>query len=177
MKILLRIVLSVIGLVIFIGLAAFALGATMPEDHTVSITGTVNAPPAKVFAIITDVANVPSWRSNVKSVEVLPKDNFRDSWIETYNQGPAMKFVALTTAAPGPNGKGDRNVETKNNPTFGGAWDYQISPGPTAGTTTLQITETGYIKTPIYRFMMKYIYGPTKNLDQYMADLQARVAK
>jgi len=177
MKTLLLVVLSVIGLVIFLALGAFALGATMPEDHVVSITGTVNAPPAKVFAVITDVANGPSWRHGIKSVQVLPKDNFRDAWTETLNTGQTMKFVALTTAAPGPSGKGDRNVETKNDPTFGGSWDYNITPGPTPGTTTLKITETGYVKSPVYRFLMQYVYGPTKNLDQYMSDLQAQVAK
>ena len=176
MKILLRIVLSVVGLAIFVGLGAFALGATMPEDHVASITGTVNAPPAKVFAIICDVAKLPTWRSSVKSVEVLPKDNFRDAWVETYGPNQTMKFIALTTAAPDATGKGDRNVETKD-PTFGGSWDYRISPGPTANTTTLAITENGYIKSPIFRFLNKYVYGPTKNLDQYMADLQARVGQ
>jgi len=173
---LLRIVLSIIGIVVFLGLAAFAIGATMPLDHVVSISGTVAAPPAKVFAIITNVASGPTWRHDVKSVEILPKDNFRDAWIEDLGSGESMKFLALTTAVPGPNGKGERTVETKE-ADYGGTWDYDLSPGPTPNTTTLKITENGYITKPIYRFLMGYIYGPTSNLKQYMSDIQAQATK
>jgi hypothetical protein len=60
---------------------------------------------------------------------------------------------------------------------YGGAWDYRISPGPEANTTRLTITETGVIHPPIYRFMMHRVFGMSMNLDRYMSDLQAAVYK
>ena len=176
MKTLLKVVLSVVGILLFIGLVAFAIGATMPVDHSISITGTIAAPPAKVFAIITNVAAAPSWRHGVKSVEVLPKDNSRDAWIEDLGAGTKMKFLAITTVVPGPSGHGVRKVETRD-PAYGGSWTYELSPGPSPDTTTLKITEDGYINPPIYRFMMAYVFGPTKNLKDYMGELQVAAPK
>ena len=176
MKTVMLVVVGIIGTILFLGLIAYAVGATLPVDHIVSITGTVAAPPAKVFAVITDVAAGPTWRPEVKSVQVLPKDSFRDAWIEDMGSGTTMKFIAITTAPPGPNGKGDRKVETKD-PDYGGTWDFQLAPGPTPGSTTLTITEEGYITKSIYRFIMAYVLGPTHNLDVYMKELQADVAK
>ena len=176
MKTLLKVILAVVGIVIFAGLTVFAIGATLPVDHSVSVTGTVAAPPAKVFAIITDIAAGPTWRHEVKSVQVLPKDNSRDVWIENLGGGMTMHFLALTTAPPGPNGRGVRKIET-DDPSYGGSWTYELTPGPTPNTTTLKITEDGYIKPPLYRFVTAYITGPTKSLKDYLTEMQAAVSK
>jgi hypothetical protein len=189
MKLLLRIVLSIVGLVALVVLIAFADGATMPMDHTVSVTGTVNAPPEKVFARIIDIANGPSWRHEVKSVEILPKDNTRDAWIEDLGSGQKMKFLATTTAPPQPYGPNTgpetvvaERVVKLDDPgaQYGGTWTYELSPTRTSDgqpATLLKITENGYIKPAIYRFMMAHIFGPTSNLDQYMKDIQATASK
>jgi len=176
MKILLRIVLSVVGIVVLIVLGAYADGATMPVDHSVSVTGTVAAPPEKVFALIANIAAGATWRPEVKSVEVLPSDNTRDAWIEDLGSGEKMKFLALTTVPPDAGGHALRKVETKE-PAYGGTWTYDLSPGPTPDTTTLKITEDGYINPPIYRFMMAHIFGSTKNLNDYMTHIQAAATK
>jgi hypothetical protein len=60
---------------------------------------------------------------------------------------------------------------------YGGTWTYELSPGPEPATTTLRITETGFIKPPLYRFIMVHFVGPTHNLDQYMKDIQAAAGK
>ena len=60
---------------------------------------------------------------------------------------------------------------------YGGTWTYELSPGPDPTTTTLHITETGFIKPPLYRFVMAHVIGPTHNLDQYMTDIQAAASK
>jgi hypothetical protein len=176
MKILLRIILSIAGVVALLVLIAFADGATLPVDHSVSVSGTVNAPPPAVFARITDIANAAAWRPQVKSVKVLPKDNSRDAWIEDDGLSGTMQFLAITTAPPGPSGHGVRQVKT-DAPSYGGTWTYDLTPGPTPNTTTLKITEDGYINPPIYRFVMAHIMGPTKNLDDYLKDIQQAFAK
>jgi len=176
MKILLRIVLSVIGLVGLIVLGAYADGATMPVDHSISVTGTVAAPPAKVFGLITNIAAGPTWRPEVKTVTVLPQDNTRDAWIEDLGSGEQMKFLATTTVPPDPAGHALRKVETKE-ADYGGTWTYDLSAGPDPNTTTLKITEDGYVKPPIYRFMMAHVFGPTKNLQDYMNHIQAAATR
>jgi len=178
MKILLRVVLSIVALIAVVALTAFAIGATMPVDHSASVSGTVAAPPEKVFALITDIANGPKWRPEVKSVQILPKDNTRDAWVEDLGSGQTMKFLAVTTAPPDANGHGVRAVKLDDpGAMYGGVWTYELTPGPSPNTTTLQITEKGYINPPIYRFVMKYVFGMTKNLDDYMKHIQAAAGK
>ena len=69
MKILLRISFSVIILLVVVGIAAlvaYVSGSKLPVDHSVSVTGTIAATPAKVFARITDIAAAPTVASRGK---------------------------------------------------------------------------------------------------------------
>jgi uncharacterized protein YndB with AHSA1/START domain len=155
------------------GVLVYADGAHMPVNHTVSVTGVVAAPPAKVFSLITNVAHGAEWRPAVKSVSTLIPDNGRDHWVEHLSHGQFMTFLATRTEAP------TRREVTLDDPraAYGGTWVYELSPGPAPNTTTLRITETGYIKPPLYRFVMARVIGPTRNLDEYMRDIQAAAPK
>jgi hypothetical protein len=158
---------------ILAGVAVYADGAHLPYNHSVSVSGVVSAPPEKVFALITNVAQSTQWRPAVKSVTILGKDNGRDHWVEHLAYGQYMTFLAVRTDTPT-----RRDVKLDDpKASYGGTWVYELSPGPTPGTTTLQITETGYIKPPVYRFMMAHVFGPTHNLDVYMANIKAAAAK
>jgi hypothetical protein len=180
MKLFLRIILSVVGVAALLVLIAFADGATLPIDHSVSVSGTVAAPPTEVFARITDIANGAAWRPQVKSIKVLPKD---------YGHGQEMRFLATTSAPPKPYGPnvGPETVVAKRivqlddaGAQYGGKWTYELSPTRTNmgdQATLLKITEDGYIKPPIYRFVMAHIMGPTKNLDDYLKDIQVAFPK
>lgn len=169
--------MKVFGVIVLILLIAggivYADGARMPMDHTVSVTGVVQAPPDKVFALITDVKDGSNWRPGVKSVTLLDKDQGRDHWVEHLNHGWFMTFLATRTDPPI---RRDVLLDDPKAP-YGGTWTYQLTPGPSPTSTTLQITETGYIKPPLYRFFMAHIIGPTHNLDEYMKDIQTAAAK
>lgn len=169
--------MKVFGIILLVlvlaGAGIYVDGAHLPYNHTVSVTGVVPAPPAKVFALITNVAKGADWRPGVKSVTVLQPDQGRDHWVEHLGYGQFMTFLALRTEPPML-----REVKL-NDPrvSYGGTWIYELSPGPASGTTTLHITEAGYIGPPVYRFAMAHVFGPTHNLDQYMKDIQAAAAK
>jgi uncharacterized protein YndB with AHSA1/START domain len=173
MKILLRVLVAIIAVALVVGAIAYGIGSTLPVNHTVSVTGIIPAPPAKVFARIVDVANGATWRPEIKSVKVLPPNNGRDAWVEDVGHGQTMAFLAVATDAP------SRREVTLDDPsaTYGGTWLYELSPGPSSDQTTLTITETGYVRPPFYRFMMAHIMGPTYNLDHYMADMKVAASK
>lgn len=163
----------VLVLLIAAGVIIYVDGARMPMNHTVSVTGVVPAPQDKVFALITHVAKGSEWRPAVKSVTLLEPDQGRDHWVEHLDHGQFMTFLATQTVAP------VRREVLLDEPkaSYGGTWIYELAPGPTPSSTNLRITETGFIKPPVYRFVMAHIIGPTKNLDQYMKDIQAAAAK
>lgn len=177
MKKLLRILLNIVVVVAIFVLGAYVDGTTLPVNHTTTVTRTVNAPPEKVFAQITNIAAGASWRPEVKAVTVLTPtispDGTKDRWVEDLGHGQTMTFLATKTEPPTtPAETGVREVLLDvPGASYGGTWTYNVSPGPTPGTTTLAITEDGYIEPPLYRFMMHHIFGMTHNLDAYQKDI------
>jgi len=170
--------MKIVALVIVIlliagGAAVYADGAKQPEDHSVSVSGVVEAPQQKVFTLITDVAHGADWRPAVKSVTVLQKDKNRDHWVEHLGHGQFMTFLATRTDPPY---RRDVLLDDRK-ASYGGTWIYELSPGPSPNTTTLKITETGFIRPPVYRFVMKHVIGMTHNLDEYMKDVQTAAKK
>ena len=167
-------VVAIVVLVLLIaGGLVYADGARMPSTHSISVTGVVQAPPEKVFGLITDVKNGSNWRPEVKSVTTLAPDQRRDHWVEHLAYHQYMTFLALDTVPTTL-----RRVKLDDpKAAYGGTWTYELAPGPTAASTTVKITEDGYINPPVYRFVMARVMGPTKNLDTYMKDLQAAAAR
>ncbi|HSY36465.1 MAG TPA: SRPBCC family protein [Acidobacteriaceae bacterium] len=164
-----RILLSLIVLIAVVIAIAYVDGLTLPVNHVTTVSGTVAAPPDKVFALIANVSNAPTWRHAVQSVTVLPPDAGRDHWTENLAHGQTMTFLATHSEAPT---RRDVLLDLPT-PSYGGTWTYLLSPGPTPNTTNLTITETGFIRPPLYRFMMYHVFGITSNLDQYLADARA----
>jgi uncharacterized protein YndB with AHSA1/START domain len=168
-----KIVSIVVLILIVAGVAVYIDGSRLPVDHTVSVAGVVNAPPQKVFALITNVKSAPDWRPEVRSVTVLDQDQGRDHWVEHLAHGQFMTFLATKTDAP------VLRVVTLDDPkaSYGGTWTYELTPGPSPSATNLKITETGFIHPPLYRFVMYHVLGPTKNLNDYMHDIQNATSK
>jgi len=164
-----RTLLALVVLVAALVAIAYIDGLTLPVNHTATVSGVVAAPPAAVFALIANVSAAPTWRHAVKSVTVLPLDDGRDHWTENLGHGQTMTFLATRSEAPT---RRDVLLDLPT-PAYGGVWTYVLAPGPTPNTTTLTITETGFIHPPLYRFMMHHIFGITHNLDQYLADVRA----
>jgi len=164
-----RIVLGFVALIAVVIAIAYIDGLTLPVNHVTTVTGTVAAPPAKVFALITNISAAPTWRHAVQSVTVLSPDNGRDHWTEHLAHNQTMTFLATRTEAPT---RRDVLLDLPT-PAYGGTWTYLLTPGPTPDTTTLTITETGFIHPPLYRFLMHHVIGLTYNLNQYLADARA----
>ena len=168
-------IVAIVVLILLIagGAGVYADGARQPYEHSVTVTGVVAAPPEKVFSLITDVAHAPEWRPAVKSVTVLKKDQERDHWVEHLAHGQFMTFLATRTEPP------MRREVKLDDPraSYGGAWTYQLAPGPSPESTTLTITETGFIKPPLYRFVMTRVLGMTHNLDEYLKNIQDAAKK
>ena len=169
MRTLRRILLGLAVLVAAIFAIAYVDGLTLPVNHVATVTGTVAAPPAKVFALITNISGAPTWRHAVKSVTILPPDAGRDHWTENLAHGQTMTFLATRSEAPT---RRDVLLDLAT-PSYGGTWTYLLVPGPTPDTTILTITETGFIRPPLYRFMMHHVLGLTYNLNQYLTDVRA----
>lgn len=74
----LRVLIALLGIVAVV----WVLGMMLPRDHVASRIGTYRVPPERVWAAITDVDAMPSWRIGLKGVTRLPDKNGLPAHIE-----------------------------------------------------------------------------------------------
>jgi uncharacterized protein YndB with AHSA1/START domain len=154
---------GLIGLVVLIAI----IGAMLPRDHVASMTATIPAPPEKVWAALTDVGAYPSWRSDVKRVEIVSPPSAPLSWREHGGQGA----MTLAVEASEPSRRMVARIADKDLP-FGGAWEYVLAPeSADAAKTRVTITERGYVSNPIFRFVSRFVMGHYSTLDSYLRSL------
>ena len=150
---------SLVGLIVIIAI----IGALLPRDHVASMTTTVPASPEQVWAVLTDVASFPTWRGDVKKVEVMSANPL--SWRE-YTSNGTLTMAAESVEPPR---RMIGRIQDKDQP-FGGAWEYDVAPsGPNA--TRVTITERGWVSNPIFRFVSKYVMGHYSTMDSYLRAL------
>ena len=56
------------------------VGMALPQNHIARTRTAFSTAPDSVWAAVTDVNAFPSWRSDVKSVEVLQSSNGKPAW-------------------------------------------------------------------------------------------------
>ncbi len=156
-----------VGVLILLIAILVGVGYTLPVAHTARRTVVLQAPPAEVWAAITDVAAYPAWRSDVESVELLAPVESRQSWRENGDNG-AITYAMVRVDPP------TRLVTriTDRDLPFGGEWEYEIAPAG-AG-SRMSITERGEVYNPVFRFVSRFVMGHTATLDAYLRALGSK---
>jgi hypothetical protein len=154
-----RVVFVLVGIVAII----WVLGLMLPRDHMATRMGHYQVPPEKVWAALTDIDAMPSWRIGLKSVTRLPDKNGLPVHTENTSAG---KMTFETTVMDPPR----RLVRgMASDLPFGGTWTFDIAPA--ADGSTLRITENGYVTNPIFRFVARFVIGYTSEMDKYLTGL------
>jgi uncharacterized protein YndB with AHSA1/START domain len=161
-----RILSGLVLLIVCIGIIAYVLGSRLPVNHTATTTVVLNAPQARVWQMIEDVPSQPEWRADLKSVQPLPQQDGHTCWLEVQKMGK-MPMCEVLTAEP------STRVVAIADPSlpFGGTWTYQLTPMD-AGTTSLQITENGFTKPALFRFIGHYIMHEDTQIKKFEGSLQ-----
>jgi hypothetical protein len=147
---------GLVGLVILMVL----IGLALPRDHVAARRTTLAKPPDEVWRALTDLDAQPSWRRGLKKLEHLSPTQFR----EHSTQGTITFEIT-----------DDRPCELRitriadDKLPFGGRWIYELAPAG-AG-TRLTITEDGFIKNPVFRFLSKTVFSPASTIENFLADL------
>jgi uncharacterized protein YndB with AHSA1/START domain len=143
--------------------AVLVVGWLLPVGHSATRTLVLEAPPDRVFAMVSDASRYPEWNSAVERVEVS-------------GEPAAGQRVRLF----GPEGEIPLTVEMLEAPSrmitridpglpFGGTWTYDLR--PSGDGTRISITEDGEVYNPLFRFMARFVFGHHATIDQYLADL------
>jgi Polyketide cyclase / dehydrase and lipid transport len=157
----------VLGLISFVAVLA-VVGMFLPRGHRASRTIVYQAPPARVFATITDFARFPDWRSEVKTVELLGDDGRGLRFREDGKHGAVTYRVERRQ----PDSTLVTRIDDPSLP-YGGTWTLEVKPAPEGASLT--ITEDGEIYNPIFRVLSKVIFSPYATIDIYQADLRKRL--
>jgi uncharacterized protein YndB with AHSA1/START domain len=157
MKILLWIVVVLVLLVGGACLYAFSL----PEHTTHTRSITLQQSPETVFALLTDMENMPKWNRNMKKIEMLPPIDGKEATRQTFEGNMQMTIITSESTPP------SHLVRTMgdNNGPFAGSWTYEIKPAN--GGSEVMLTEDSHMKNPLFRLMTK-IFGETKYLDEHL---------
>jgi uncharacterized protein YndB with AHSA1/START domain len=157
--------LMVGGVVVALIAVVIIIGAMLPRDHVAAMSARIAAAPDAVWSAISEPTAFPSWRKDVKTVDLLAPTPTGPSWREHSSQG-AITFVVDTAEPPR---RLVTRITDKNLP-FGGSWDYVVEPdGSSASRVT--IIERGSVYNPLFRFVSRFIMGHTATIDAYLRAL------
>jgi hypothetical protein len=148
--------------------AVWLIGSQLPVEHLATTSAEYAYPPEIVWTVISDIPEMPTWRSAVDIVDRLPDRNGRLSWRETGIYGSVS--LELEEALPPL-----RMVTRITDPDlpYGGRWIYELE--PLGHGSRLTITENGEIYNPAFRFLARFVFGYTGTMERYLEDLAARL--
>jgi hypothetical protein len=154
----------VVGLVVLIAI----VGSLLPRDHVAAMSARVAAAPDAVWAALTDRAAFPTWRRDVKRIELLPDSSSGPSWREHAGHD-AITYVAETQEPPR---RLVSRIAGKNLP-YGGSWEYRIEPDGASG-STVTVIERGSVYNPVFRFISRFFMGHTSMIDGFLRALSKK---
>ena len=157
------------GVILAAILIVLIIGWSLPVSHVASRQVALAAPPESVFALISRPSDFPSWRTGVKSVDVIRENNL--TRFREHGPDGVLLFEVVESVPP------RRLVTRIADPSlpFGGRWIYDIS--PTGSGSELRITEEGEVYNPVFRFVSRYAIGHTRTIDNYLADLTRELTR
>jgi uncharacterized membrane protein len=156
----------VIGAILLLVAVAALVGSRLPKNHTASRSILLHRSPKEVYDVIRDFNSSPSWRSDVKSVEVKTQPDGKTNFREV---GSDAVDYEVTEDVPG-----QRLVTRILNTDLGysGKWTYEFLPEDKS--TRVKITEDGEVSNVLFRFMSRYVFGHTSTMDSYLSSLAKR---
>jgi hypothetical protein len=162
-----KIVLILIGVIAVLGLVAYGAGSLIPRDHIAARRLVLkSATPHSVWTRITDAAAAPRWRKDVKQVTRLPDRDGHEVWREEFASGNTLAYETIESVPP------SRLVRRiVDEPMFGGTWTIVVTAEGAGAEVTL--TENGWIESPPFRIVAKYMMGYDGTINAYLTDLAA----
>lgn len=153
----------VAGLALLVGVVAL-IGSALPETHDVSRSILLRRSPQEVYAVVRNFEAAPTWREDVKRVEV----DVRAGGPVFFREDGANGVVNYELVKDVP---GELMVTRIRDTDLGysGQWTYVFA--PENGGTRLTIREDGEVSNVFFRFMSHYVFGTTTTIETYLKSL------
>jgi uncharacterized protein YndB with AHSA1/START domain len=160
-------VLIIVGALVAIVALAALIGALVAREHVATSIVVLRQTPDSVWKVISNPGGVPQWWPAVTASERLPDRDGKAVWKQ---KSGGWEMVLLVDEAQ----QGRRlvtRIDTPPDAAFGGTWTYELQAADGGVATRLTITERGFVGNPIFRFMVRYIWGYYKTQDGYLVAL------
>lgn len=154
-----------IGVIVGVVALAAVVGYMLPRDHVAAMSARVSATPEAVWAVLTDPGGFPTWRHDLKAVDVLPATATGPSWREHSSNGTITYVVDVLE----PQSRLIARIADAGLP-FGGTWEYRVEAAG-ASESKVTIIERGSVYNPIFRFVSRFLMGHTATIDAYLRAL------
>ena len=159
----------IIGVIVALGLVIYVIGAMLPRAHVAQVEALIAAPPARVAALVRDVEAQPHWRERVTAIEVVERRPDGLRYIERQGRDAILFDFAETV----PDERFTGTIADPKLP-FGGRWTWDIEAEGEG--TRVRIVEDGEVKSPVFRFFAKFVFGHDATMRSYLADLERAAA-
>lgn len=166
-----RIAFLIVGVLAVVVIVVLVIGQRLPAQHRVTVTRDVPASRTRVAAMVRAVEQQPTWRAGVERIEVVERTDARLRYIEHGGNG-AIAFAFREVA---PDAEFHSVIDTDSLP-FGGEWTIVLSPIDDTH-TRVTITESGIVRSALFRFVSRYLMGHTRTIDAYLRDLNGAVGQ
>lgn len=161
--------MALFGIALLVVIMAL-VGMRMPAEHVAARRAKLGKPTAEVWRALTDLDAQPRWRKGLRNIEHLDARDGKPCFRELTSQG-VITYVVDEDRAPASKQPGLRitRIADERLP-FGGRWIYELAPDG-----TLTITEDGFVKNPVFRFLSRTVFSQSATLEQFLRGLAMHV--
>jgi uncharacterized protein YndB with AHSA1/START domain len=166
MKWLVIIVGGIFALVILMAL----IGFLVPREHRATSGITLNQPADSVWKVVRDFGGITAWWPEMRESARQPDRDGHEVWRQKMS-GFDVPLVVMESNPP-------RHLVTMidagSGAAFGGTWTYELTPDSGGMATRISVTEDGWIRNPLFRFLSRFVFGYYGSLDGYLKALAKR---
>jgi hypothetical protein len=163
-------VAALFGMLVLLWQVIRVLGARLPESHRASQHTEIAADIEAVSARIRDIESHPTWRHDLKRVQVTARTARGVEYREESGDGTISYVMREAANAP----QFETEITDASLP-FGGRWTYELS-SVGARRVRVVITEDGIVRDPAFRFLSHHVFGYDRSLRRYLSNLAASFA-
>ena len=147
--------MGAVGVVVLVGLA-------LPAAREGRAETVIDAPPARILAVITDVETQAEWRAGIAAVE-----RTADGWVEVTARGERISFVTDEM------GEARIRLRFASDAGYSGSWEAVLQPEGEG--TRIAVVERAEVPSPLGRILARLFFDPEAFATTYLAALKARV--
>jgi hypothetical protein len=143
----------------------FLVGLFLPARHRAQVEARFAQPCEVVWQTITDLEATPTWRRGLDSINREADRDGKPVWRLEGDFGTMVYQVDLMNP---PERYVNRVVDHEG---FGGTWTFALADA--GADCRLRIEEDSEVTNPIFRTMIRFVYGYGTSMENYLEDLAA----